>query len=260
MTSSAGTSSGVGMDAFRMTDDERDLIRSLIVADPGLVLEDQGVMRRLVGERTGERQVVDLRDRLVERLEHRLEKLVQHHRSVVAAAYENVAGTQQVHRAVLALIEPPDLSSFLYRLTHEVPRTLGLDDARLCLESDVEAAGPAEGIGAELDTDLHGRVLALPLGTVADYMALDGVAQDGAGPEPVVLREAGAEAELIFGEANPIQSEALMRLDLAGGAGMLAFGSANPMKFDPSHGTDLLVFLAAAVERLLVQRMSENEG
>lgn len=239
------------MDAFRMTDDERDLIRSLIVADPDLVLEDQGVMRRLVGERNGERRIVDLRDRLVERLEQRLEKLVQHHRTVIAAAYENVAGTQQVHRAVLALIEPPDLSAFLYRLTHEVPRTLGLDDARLCLEADVDAVGPAEGIGA----DLHGRVLALPHGTVADYMALD-----GSGAEPVVLREAGAEAELIFGEANPIQSEALMRLDVAGSAGMLAFGSADPRKFDPGHGTDLLAFLGAAVERLLVQRMSENEG
>ncbi len=176
-------------------------------------------MRRLVGERTGERRIVDLRDRLVERLEQRLEKLVQHHRTVVAAAYENVAGTQQVHRAVLALIEPPDLSSFLYRLTHEVPRTLGLDDARLCIESDVEFAGPAESMGA----DLHGRVLALPEGTVADYMALD-----GAGSGPVVLREAGAEAELVFGEANPIQSEALMRLDLAGSAGCSP--SARPMQ------------------------------
>jgi uncharacterized protein YigA (DUF484 family) len=254
------------MDAFRMTDDERDLIRSLIVADPGLVLEDQGVMRRLVGERNGERRIVDLRDRLVERLEQRLQKLVQHHRTVVAAAYENVAGTQQVHRAVLALIEPPDLSSFLYRLTHEVPRTLGLDDARLCLESDVDAASPAGSIGADLHgPELHGRVLALPHGTVDDYMALDGLAIDGlalggAGSEPVVLREAGAEAELIFGEANPIRSEALMRLDLAGSVGMLAFGSADPRKFDPGHGTDLLAFLGAAAERLLVQRMAESGG
>jgi uncharacterized protein len=239
------------MEAFRMTDDERDLIRSLIVADPDLVLEDDQVMRRLVGERNGERQVVDLRDRLVERLERRLEKMVAHHRTVVAAAYENVAGTQQVHRAVLALIEPPDLPSFLYRLTHEVPRTLGLEEVRLCLEADVEAAGPAEGIGADQD----GRVLALPEGTVADYMALDGAAAD-----PVVLREAGSEAELIFGESNPVQSEALMRLDVAGSPGMLAFGASDPRKFDPGHGTDLLVFLAAAVERLLVQRLSENEA
>lgn len=237
------------MDAFRLSDDERDLIRSLIVADPDLVLEDDQVMRRLVGVRNGERQVVDLRDRLVERLESRLEKMVQHHRTVVAAAYENVEGTRQVHRAVLALIEPPDLSSFLHRLTHEVPRTLALEDARLCLETDVAESGPAAGFGP----DLHGRVMALPEGTVSDYMSLDG---SHAGP--VVLREAGAESELIFGEANPVQSEALMRLDIPGSAGMLAFGSADRRKFDPAHGTDLLVFFAGAVERLLLQRLSES--
>jgi len=237
------------MDALRLADDERDLIRSLIVADPDLVLEDDQVMRRLVGVRNGERQVVDLRDRLVERLESRLEKMVRHHRTVVAAAYENVEGTRQLHRAVLALIEPPDLSSFPHRLTHDVPRMLGLEDTRLCLESDVAESGPAEGFGP----DLHGRVMALPEGTIADYMSLDG-SHAGA----VVLREAGADSELIFGEANPVQSEALMRLDIPGSAGMIAFGSADPRKFDPSHGTDLLAFFAGAVERLLMQRLSES--
>ena len=237
------------MDAFRLSDDERDLVRSLIVADPDLVLGDDQVMRRLIGARTGERQVVDLRDRLVERLESRLEKMVAHHRTVVAAAYENVEGARQLHRAVLALIEPPDLSSFLHRLTHEVPRMLGLDEARLCLESDVAETGPASGFGA----DLHGRVMALPEGTVAGYMSLDGGFSG-----PVVLREAGADSELIFGEANPVQSEALMRLDIPGSAGMLAFGSADPRKFDPAHGTDLLAFFAGAVERLLLQRLSES--
>ena len=237
------------MDAFRLSDDERDLVRSLIVADPDLVLGDDQVMRRLIGARNGERQVVDLRDRLVERLEQRLEKMVAHHRTVVAAAYENVEGTRQLHRAVLALIEPPDLSSFLHRLTHDVPRMLGLDETRLCLETDVAESGPAEGFGA----DLHGRVMALPEGTVAEYMALDGGVAG-----PVVLREAGEESELIFGEANPVRSEALMRLDIPGSAGMLAFGSADARKFDPAHGTDLLAFFAGAVERLLLQRLSES--
>lgn len=238
------------MDAFRLSDDERELVRSLIIADPNLVLGDDQVMRRLIGDRGSERQVVDLRDRLVERMEQRLEKLVAHHRTVLSAAYENVAGTQQVHRAVLALIEPPDLFAFLYRLTHEVPRMLALEDARLCLESDVADAGPAEGFGPEL----HGRVVALPEGTIAEYMALD-----GSYTGPVVLREAGADAELVFGEANPVQSEALMRLDVPGSAAMLAFGSADPRKFDPTHGTDLLVFIAGAVERMLLKHLAEVE-
>ena len=239
------------METVNLSAEDRELIRSLILADPALVLEDDDVMQRLVGERSGERQVVDLRDRLVERLEHRLDKLTSQQRSIIAAAYENVAGTNQVHRAVLALLEPSELPAFLKRLTFDVPTMLGLEEARLCLETDVTETGPAEGFG----TQHHGRVMAMPEGSVADYLALD-----GATAERVILREAGAEAELIFGEANPVQSEALMRLDIAGATAMMAFGSSDPKKFDPQHGTDLLNFLSGVVERLLTQRLSDPEG
>ena len=239
------------MEALKLSSDDRDLIRSLIIAEPALVLEDDDVMQRLVGERTGERQVVDLRDRLVERLEHRLEKLVTTHRTVIAAAYENVAGTQQVHRAVVALLEPPDLSSFLYRLTHEVPALLGLEEARLCLEADVTETGPAEGFSE----NLHGRVMALPEGAIADYLAMDGHTD-----RSIALREAGEEAELLFGEANPVQSEACLRLDIAGAPAMLALGSSDPKKFDPAHGTDLLEFFSQVAERLLTQHLAGPEG
>ena len=125
------------MTGLTLSESDRDLIRSLIVAEPSLVLDDDDVMRRLVGDTVTDRKVVDLRDRLVERLENRLEKLVMTHRTVIAAAYENVSGTQQLHRAVLSLIEPPDLTSFLLRLTGEVPAMLAVDEARLCLEAEV---------------------------------------------------------------------------------------------------------------------------
>ena len=239
------------MSDLRLSADDRDLIRSLIIAEPALVLDDDQVMQRLVGETNGERKVVDLRDRLVERLERRLEKLVMTHRSVIAAAYENVAGTNQMHRAVLALIEPPDLSAFLQRLTGDVPAMMGIEEARLCLEADVTETGPAEGFGAGLE----GRVIALPEGTVQDYLMLSGDLD-----KAVVLRPAGEEAELIFGEANPVQSEACMRLDIAGGVGMFIFGSSDPRKFDASYGTDLLNFFAGVVERLLLQHLSASAG
>ena len=239
------------METISLSAEDRELVRSLILADPDLVLEDDDVMQRLVGEQKGDRQVIDLRDRLVERLEQRLEKMSTQQRSIIAAAYENVAGTNQVHRAVLALLEPSELPAFLMRLTVDVPAMLGLEEARLCLEANVTETGPAEGFGAHL----HGRVMAMPEGTIEGYLALDGTP-----PEQITLREAGAEAELIFGEANPVQSEALMRLDIAGAPAMMAFGSSDPKKFDPSHGTDLLTFLAGVVERLLTQRLSDPDG
>ncbi|MEM9059675.1 MAG: DUF484 family protein [Pseudomonadota bacterium] len=239
------------METVSLSSDDRDLIRSLIIADPALVLDDDQVMERLVGEKNGSRQVVDLRDRLVERLEQRLDKLMTQQRSIIAAAYENVAGTNQVHRAVLALLEPSELPAFLKRLTMDVPAMLGLEEARLCLEADVTETGPAEEFGDEL----HGRVMMMPEGMVDGYAALDGTQSGG-----VILRAAGAEAELIFGEANPVQSEALMLLDIAGAPSMLVFGSSDPKKFDPTHGTDLLTFLSGVIERLLTQRLADPEG
>lgn len=239
------------METLTLLPEDRELIRSIIIADPDLVLDDDQVMRRLVGETTGSRKVVDLRDRLVERLEGRLTKLANTHRTVIAAAYENVAGTNQLHRAVLALIEPPDLASFLMRLTHEVPSLLGLEEARLCLEGDVEEIRPAE----DFQRELAGRMLVLPEGAIADYLALDGNPR-----RVVVLRESGADSEIIFGESNPVQSEALMRLDLGGSPGLLAFGSADPRKFDPTHGTDLLNFFTGVVERLLIQHLADPDG
>jgi uncharacterized protein YigA (DUF484 family) len=239
------------MTGLTLSESDRDLIRSLIVAEPSLVLDDDDVMRRLVGDTVTDRKVVDLRDRLVERLENRLEKLVMTHRTVIAAAYENVSGTQQLHRAVLSLIEPPDLTSFLLRLTGEVPAMLAVDEARLCLEAEVSETTVAEGFGPELE----GRVLALPEGTVDDYMSLEGEVNG-----PVVLRGAGAEAELIFGEANPVQSEACLMLDVGGSKGLLVFGSADPRRFDSSHGTDLLIFFAGVTERLLLKHLADAEA
>lgn len=234
-------------DGFELNTDERDLIRSLIVADPQLVLADDQVMRALIGETAGnDRQVVDLRDRLVERLEGRLKRLVHANRSMIAAAYENVAGTQALHRAVVALIGETELSSFLRVLTRDVPQLIGVEEGRLCLEADVEEAAPATGMGSGLE----GRVIALPEGTVDAYLMLDGQPA----PEGVVLREASGEAELVFGPLTPVRSEAMMRLSLDGTDALLVFGASDPDRFGPDQGVTLLVFFGQVVEQLLLQR------
>lgn len=227
--------------------DERDLIRSLILGDPRLVLDDDQVMRALIGaEAQGARNVVDLRDRLVERMEDRLKKLVRANRSVIAAAYENVATTNQVHRAVLALIEPETLSEFLRRLTHEVPLMMAVEEARLCIEADVDEARPAEEFG----DNLNGRVVVLPEGTVDQYLSI------GGSSGPVVLRPCPEEAEIVFGHISAARSEAVMRLNLGVSPGLLAFGAADPERFGSDQGVDLLSFVAGVVERRLLGHLA----
>lgn len=228
--------------------EERALVRSLIMADPEVVLGDERVMRLLIGEPTEPgRRIVDLRDRLVERLETRLRRVVHANRSMIAAAYENVAGTQALHRAVVALIDATSIGAFLRCLTEEVPDLIGVEDARLCLEAEVDATRPASGFAAGSGA----RVLAVPEGAVDAYMTL--------GPDPAseraVLREAAVEAEAMFGMGTPVRSEALVRLDIDGATGLMVFGSSDIDRFGPDQGTDLLRFFGETVERLLAQRL-----
>ncbi|MEM7670263.1 MAG: DUF484 family protein [Pseudomonadota bacterium] len=238
---------GAGVD---LDGDERDLIRTLILGDPDLVLNDDQVMRALIGSQAkGARNVVDLRDRLVERMESRLDKLMQANRSVIAAAYENVATTNQVHRAVLELLAAGELGTLLRALVHDVPVMLGVEEARLCIEADVAEARSAD----ELADGLNGRVVILPMGSVESYLAIGGTA----GAE-VVLRPCPDEKEIVFGHISPSQSEALMRLELSGVAGLVAFGAADPDRFSHDQGTDLLTFMARAVERLLVTHLGHD--
>ena len=68
-------------------------LRSALMERPDLLLEDADLMRALVAanERAMGANIVDLRGIAMERLEARLDRLEETHRSVIAAAYENTA-------------------------------------------------------------------------------------------------------------------------------------------------------------------------
>lgn len=225
-----------------------EAIRSRILAEPALVLEDQEVMRALLkaDRRTAGRNVVDLRGVLVERLEDRLDRLEDTHREVLAAAYENVAGTNQVHRACLALLDAGDFAAFLTALTRDIPATLGVDLIRLALEAP--AAEPGAGLGPE--GRLRDTVVALPEGGADAYVTQG----RGVGARAVTLRRLAKASPDIYGEhAGRVASEAVLRLELGPGklGGLLAFGSFEPARFDADQGTDLIGFFGGVFERSL---------
>ena len=76
------------------TADDRDQVRDTILANPESFLEDADVMRALfdANEKSMGGNIVDLRGIAMDRLENRLDRLEDTHRSVIAAAYENLAG------------------------------------------------------------------------------------------------------------------------------------------------------------------------
>lgn len=236
-----------------MNEDALNTLKQQIIADPALILEDDQLMRALVAadKRRAGRNVVDLRGVLVERLEERLDRLEDTHREVLAAAYENVAGTNQVHRACLAILEAQDFAGYLRVLTHDVAMILGVEVIRLGLEAP--AAEPGRPLGPE--GPAKGAVIALPAGGCEAYATLG----RGLGARKVTLRQAVPPPvdmggiDFFGAEAGGIRSEAVLRLDLGQGrlGGILVFGAADGLRFHPDQGIDLLSFFAGVFERSL---------
>ena len=217
------------------------IIRDTIMADPDVLLEDRDVMRALAEANAGQMggNVVDIRGVAIERLEARLDRLEDTHKSVIAAAYENLAGTNQIHRAVMELLEPCDFEDFLKSLSGPVAEVLRIDGVKLVLETLQDGENSA--------ADRVGEVLyvAAP-GFISEYMGVAGRTRE------VALRQTRAKDDRLFGDRSAwIRSEACLRLDLGAGRmpGMLVLASEDPHLFKPSQGTDLLAFFAGVFER-----------
>jgi uncharacterized protein len=221
-------------------------LRDKLIAAPEVILDDRDVMRALIAanERAMGTNIVDLRGIAMERLEARLGRLEDTHRSVIAAAYENLAGTNLIHRAILKMLDPSDFEDFLTNLGTEVGQVLRVDSVRLVLES-------LQGGEEELAVKKLGQVLSVTTpGFIDTYMASgrSGTARS------VILRQTIPVSDQIYGgAAGWIRSEAAMRLDLGAGRlpGMLVFGAEDPHQFRANQGTDLLAFFAGVFERSL---------
>lgn len=220
-------------------------LREKIISEPDMILDDIDVMRALIAanEKTIGSNIVDLRGIAMERLEGRLDKLEDTHREVVAAAYENVAGTNQIHRAILRMMDPIDFETFLRDLGGDVADILRVDCVKLLLETNVEDEDPV--------VRKLGNVLVTAEPNFIDtYLTLG----RNVPVRPVTLRAVVPEANMIYGtESGFIRSEACLKLDFGSGRlpGLLILGAEDPAMFKTSQGTDLLSFFAGVFEKTM---------
>ena len=227
-----------------------DQLRERIIAQPDVILEDRDLMRALIAanERSMGGNIVDLRGIAMERLEARLDRLEDTHRSVIAAAYENLAGTNLVHRAILRMLDATEFETFLRDLDGEVAEILRVDSIRLVLES---AQGDGDPAVARLDNVLTIR----QPGFIDAYITGD----RDAPVRQVTLRQLPEGRVELHGEgADWIRSEACLKLDFGPGRlpGMLTLGAEDPHQFNHSQGTDLLAFFAGVFERTMRRWLS----
>ncbi len=221
----------------------KDNLRAAILAEPDAILDDKDLMQALVmaNEQARGDNVIDLRGIAMQRLEARLDRLEDTHRSVIAAAYENLAGTNQVHRAILRLLEPVEFEDFLRTLGNDVAEILRVDHITLVLETTLMRDDPAIN-------KLGGVLTVAEPGFVQNYLTFDrsGPARD------VILREVHRPNPQVFGnDSAHLQSEACLKLNLGPGRlpGMIVMAATDPQHFSPQLGTDLLTFFAGVFER-----------
>ncbi|MBD3663880.1 DUF484 family protein [Sulfitobacter aestuariivivens] len=227
-----------------------DALREAIITEPQVILDDNDVMQALIAanEKAMGGNIVDLRGIAMERLETRLDRLEDTHRSVIAAAYENLAGTNQIHRAVLCMLDPMDFEVFLRDLGTEVADILRVDAVRLVLESVQSDEDPA--------IQRLGNVLCVAEPGFVDIYMTQG---RGGHFRPVTLRGIQEGTTEVFGDkASWIRSEACLKLDFGPRRlpGLLVLGSEDPHMFTPQQGADLLTFFAGVFERTMRRWLS----
>lgn len=227
-----------------------DTIRETIISDPETVLEDADVMRALIAanEKAMGGNIVDLRGIAMERLEVRLDRLEDTHRSVIAAAYENLAGTNQIHRATLRMMDAVTFESFLRELGGDVADILRVDCIRLVLET---AHSGEESTLKKLDEVL----------SIAEPGFIDSYLTRGRSTpvRQVTLRQVRPDTDAVYGKsAEYIRSEACLKLDFGTGRlpGLLVMGSEDPHQFTPQQGSDLMGFFAGVFERAMRRWLS----
>lgn len=225
-------------------------MRAAIIARPDVILDDKDVMRALMAanEKIMGSNIVDLRGIAMDRLESRLDRLEDTHRSVIAAAYENLAGTNQIHRAVIKLLEPLDFDAFLACLGRDMVDILRVDAVKLVLGTDQEEVGNALASTPEV-------LSVRPAAFIDSY-----ITQGRGGPaRQITLRQVHEGATEIYGDmAAHIRSEACVKLDFGDGRfpGVLILGAEDPHMFGPNQGADLIIFFGGVFQRVMRRWLS----
>jgi uncharacterized protein YigA (DUF484 family) len=222
-------------------------LRKKIIAKPDVILDDQDIMRALIkaNENAMGANIIDIRGIAMERLETRLDRLENTNRSVIAAAYDNLAGTSQIQRAILRIMDAQDWPTFISDLEDDVREILRVDSISLVFESrKKDAASFKAKLG---NNDI---IKVVPAEFIDTYLT-----QGRSTPvRDVVLRKVIERPGEIYNPSMElIESEAALRLSFGAGRlpGMLLLGAEDSHQFSQQQGTDLLAFFAGFFERAM---------
>lgn len=176
--------------------------------------------------------VLDFQRFVTERLQEDVSRLKRGHDEIIAASRANLSSQGRVHTTVLALLGARTLEHLIEITTVDLALHLEVDAVVLGFESHDRTPINAASRGLRL----------WPKGRTDNWVP--------PGRE-VVLSGPVVGDPALFGSAAPlVKSQALLRLQLKREApsGLLALGSREASRFHSGQGTELLAFLARALE------------
>jgi uncharacterized protein len=187
--------------------------------------------------RDGGDRVLDFQHFMLERLRSDLQRSRDEHNRLIALSRGNLATQCRVHKAALTMLKAASFEHLLQIVTTDLAVLIDVDVITLGIESAVARPTRQSLPGIRL---LRSGVVDQLLGVDRDVMLCTDVKGDPA----------------LFGPAaGLVHSQALVRLSFgrAGPQGLMCIGTRKADTFHPGLGTELLSFLARAVEITIAQ-------
>ena len=161
----------------------------------------------------------------MKKMDGELKKLKRSNQQVIATAYENLVGMNQVHQVVLKSLEQNNFDEFITKLNTEVCDILRVDCIRLGLETHSSLQN-TEKNGSKLSklVDLY------PVNFVDTYISQG----ENKGSDDIVLRPIPKGSEQLYGKLSKnLKSEGCIKLTIGNRkiVGILALASKERKKF-----------------------------
>ena len=185
-----------------------------------------------VPTRDGGSGVVDFQQAMVQRLRDQVAQVSEAHDELVLTGRGNLTSQRRIHHAVLAFLGARSFEQLIERATTDLAVMLDLDVVTLGVErADLTLPRPRLGGICQLEPDTVDAVI-------------------GRG-KAIKLRSEVAGDPMLFGPgAGLVASDALIRLSISDQSppALLALGARAPDHFHVGQGTELLLFMAEALQ------------
>jgi uncharacterized protein len=191
---------------------------------------------RTPARKTGD-GVLDFQHFMLERLRRDVVRLEDERNSLISTSRGNLTSQCRVHKAVVAMLRAANFEHLLQIVTTDLAVLIDVDVVTLGIENEAT------------------RMTRLPVPGL--HLLRSGSVDALLGPNRDALLSSDTQGDpALFGAAaGLVRSQALLRISISrsGPTGLMCIGTRNPDTFHPGLGTELLTFLARALEITIAQ-------